>query len=263
MSILYISVKSKLSDVKKKFSKQFEEKRRLLIEKTEPYKNEVIAQLRMLGYKRIRVYSLSTWKYYGKNQIRLTFLATLYGKKYVIKTTRGFENKILNSIRFQNMFNDSFDFIPKGFEIKMDGYVGYATEFIPSYPFSWATYFINNHNAEYYIAQVNRILDELNRFKIVHCDLESVNVLVSKGRDDHKIYIIDWDTSCSEIVGLHCDHFPGYTIKRPLEDGRYLYDDAFSFTCLFKRCKINSLDELGSFKELVGKIGRNIHISDE
>ena len=174
--------------------------------------------------------------------------------------TRGFEDKVNNSIRFQQMFNDIFNFIPKGFQVPFDGYVGYSTEYIKSFPFYGVRYLYNRSNIDYLLTQVNSILDQLNEYRIVHCDLETVNVLISK--KDRRVYIIDWDTCCSNAIELHCEHFPAYTIKRRVDDDKYLYDDAYSFFTLFERLNIDGLDEMQEFMELKYKIGRNTHVAN-
>ena len=175
--------------------------------------------------------------------------------------TRGFEDKLNNSIKFQQMFNERFIFIPKGFQVAFDGYVGYATEYIKSFPFYCVRYLYTRSNIDGLLTQVNSILDQLNEYKIVHCDLESVNVLIST--IERKLYIIDWDTCCSDPINLHCEHFPAYTIKRRVDNGKYLYDDAYSFFTLFERLNIDGLAEKQGFMELKNKIGRNTHVANE
>ena len=243
--IAFIKVKTFLSNVKKALKPNIRKKRKDLKSNTEKYRKEIVFQLFETGYRDIKDYSLSTWKFYGIDHVRLTFKAKKDNFTYIIKVTKGFEEKVNNSIKLQNKFNDVFSFIPKGFEIHLDGYVGYATEYIPSYPFLWSKYFIDKKIVDSYLTQINYILDELYKYRIVHCDLEEVNVLVSK--KDKKLYIIDWDTCCSDIIGLDCEHFPGYTIKRKTNDNKYIYDDAYSFCTLLKRLNIDDLEEKEGF----------------
>ena len=261
--ILLGILKERLYKIKLLFNYKVQKKRKAVKKNADKYRKEIVEQLKESGYFNIKNYSLSTWKYYGIDSVRLTFIAKKAGsdKRYIIKVTKGFEDKVNNSIKFQKRFNDEFSFIPKGDEIKLNDYVGYATEYIPSYSFSLAKYYIDKSNVNYYLNQVNSILDELSRYKIVHCDLEQVNILVSK--EDKKIYLIDWDTCCSEMLGFSCQHFPGYTIKRKTENNKFIYDDAFSFYTLFNRLGIDGLDELEPFIELKKKINENIHVADE
>ena len=258
--LLIALVRVRLFKIKQLFNSKARQKRKNITINTESYRKEVEKQLCDLGYANIKKYSLSTWKYYGVDRVRLTFLAARNGKKYVIKVTKGFEDKLNNSIRFHKRFNDEFSFIPKGDEIKLTGYVGYETEYIPSYPFSLAKYIIDKSNVAEYLKQVNSILDQLAKYSIVHCDLDHVNLLISK--KDRRLYIIDWDTCCSDVVGLYCQHFPAYTIKRKAEDDRFIYDDAFSFCTLFRRLGIDGLENIEEFSKLTKKVDTNIHIAD-
>ena len=104
--LVYISIKEYLSRLKKLVDKEKKKKKKLLMQNTDEYRKEIIDQLIDGGWKKIRKYSLSTWKYYGVDHIRLTFMAEKSGQKYIIKVTKGFEDKINNSIKFQNMFNN-------------------------------------------------------------------------------------------------------------------------------------------------------------
>lgn len=260
LKIAYIATKSTLSEIKHFLNKERRAKRKTLFQNTRGYRDEIVAQLRQKGFDDIQDYSLSTWKFYGIDRIRLTFLAMYRSKKYVIKATRGFEEKINNSIRFQTQFNDVFSFIPKGFEVQLNGYVAYATEHIEAYPFQWAKYIINAFNLDGFLQQANDILDQLEEYRIVHCDLESVNLLITK---DYHIILIDWDTCCSDLVGLHCDSFPKHTIKIKQSDGQTVYDDAYSFCVLFERMGIKGLEDNRLFQKLQSKIGRNVRIVRE
>ena len=120
--LLIALVRVRLFKIKQLFNSKARQKRKNITINTESYRKEVEKQLCDLGYANIKKYSLSTWKYYGVDRVRLTFLAARNGKKYVIKVTKGFEDKLNNSIRFHKRFNDEFSFIPKGDEIKTSGY---------------------------------------------------------------------------------------------------------------------------------------------
>ena len=226
--------------------------------KIKPYIREVKPELKSNGFKGIKSYHKITWKYYGKDKVRFTFLAEQHGRKYVIKIAKGFDKKMNNSIYFQKKFNDIFDFIPKGGELLLEGYKCYYTELIDSEKFAFAFNSNKSSILDSFLNQANYILDRLNEFKIVHCDLEEVNILVEK--KTHKIYLIDWDTICSNKLGLDCFEFPAYTIKR-FVDGSYIFDDAYSFSTLFKRyVDHDSLMKNPLFQQIEEKIGRNEHI---
>ncbi|MDO4957590.1 MAG: hypothetical protein Q4E60_11315 [Bacteroidales bacterium] len=103
-------------------------------------------QLRTEGWNGIRSYSIGSWKYYNDDCLRVTFSACKDRRKYIIKIAKGFENKIRNSIKFQELFQNEFDFIPKGREIKLDGYVAYITEYLDCFPFKLGRYCISINN---------------------------------------------------------------------------------------------------------------------
>lgn len=222
------------------------------------YYSDVKNQLKILGFKKIKTFSLSTWKFVKEDVVRFTLVANLDNRKYLIKCGKGFDEKINNSIRFQILFNDEFDFIPKGKELIIDGYKAYLTEFIESVSFDDYCRFSDIKDIDELIKQTNVALDKLNEKKIVHCDLESVNVLIQK--KTNKIFLIDFDTCCSKEYNLFCapNAFPGYTIKQFFEDC-VVYDDAYSFYELFKRYNFADIEKLDSFNTLKNKIGRNIH----
>lgn len=257
----YEMFKKALYEIRKiisKFKPSNIKKKKMIWKKLNPYFFDVKKQLTELGFRHIKPYSLKTWKCYAGNAIRLTTTCNFDNKKYIVKCGKGFDEKINNSIRFQILFNDEFDFIPKGKELIIDGYKAYLTEFIESVSFDDYCRFSDIKDIDKLIKQTNVVLDKLNEKKIVHCDLESVNVLIQKKTD--KMFIIDFDTCCSEKFGLYCapDAFPGYTIKQHLEDC-IIYDDAYSFYELFKRYNFVGIEKLDSFNALKNKIGRNIH----
>ena len=210
------------------------------------------------GFEQLKPYHKLTWKYYGENNVRFTFLGKKNLKTYVIKVAKGFDEKMENSILFQRKFNDVFNFIPHGEEFVLNGYKCYYTELINSVSLSFSLKGANSKTIDFFLEQANYILDELNKFKIVHCDLEEVNILVEKSTS--KLYLIDWDTACSSTLGLNCYAFPAYTIKKHV-DNKLVFDDAYSFSVLFKRyldCK--SLSDNPLFLRIIEKIGRNEHI---
>ena len=232
-----------------------------LSRKLRPYISKVKPELIKNGFTKISSYNRLTWKYYGSDRIRFTLLGYKHGKKYVIKFAKGFDEKMNNSIFLQSKFNDVFDFIPKGGEFVLNGYKCYYTEFVDSNSFSFAMKTANGELVDELIHQANCILDALNTYKIVHCDLEEVNILVEK--TSNKIYLIDWDTVCSSQLGLSCTAFPDCTIKKRVEK-ETIYDDAYSFSTLFKRyVKNDILYNNFNFNSIEEKIGRNVHVVRE
>lgn len=228
--------------------------------KINPYISEVEPILSRHGFKKIKPCNKMTWKFYGVNNVRFTLFAIKDSKKVIIKIAKGFDEKMRNSISFQTRFNDVFDFIPKGKEFVIDGYKCYFTEYINSIDFSSALKGADKKGIDSYLSQANIILDELNKYKIVHCDLEEVNILVD--RKSHKLYLIDWDTVCSDLLGFYCDAFPAYTIKKHT-DNQMLFDDAYSFSVLFRRYVMGgALDNNALYKNIEEKIGRNTHITN-
>lgn len=229
-----------------------------LSRKIKPYFLEVKPELDKDGFKRIKPCNKSTWKFYGDNKVRFTLSAIKESKKVIIKIARGFDDKMDNSIIFQKRFNSEFDFIPKGTQVILNGFKCYFTECIDYTEMSSVIKESSPDLLNYFLTQVNQILDELNKYKIVHCDLEEVNILIEK--KSHKLFLIDWDTVCSASLGLNCVAFPNYTIKKRI-DNRIIYDDAYSFSVIFKRyVKPEILDDSPLFKNIEEKIGRNIHL---
>lgn len=236
-------------------------KRFCVSKKMKPYCNEVLINLKRVGFRNIKAYSKLTWKYYGKDRVRFTYKATRDSKMWLIKIAKGFDEKMSNSIAFQSRFNDIFNFIPKGSELIIDGYKCYFTEYIESINFSFSLKKADKKNLDSYLTQVNNILDELDKYKIVHCDLEEVNILVEN--KSNRIYLIDWDTVVSGPSGLYCNAFPDFTIKMHI-DNRAIYDDAYSFCILFKRyVKPETLNNSSLYKNIENKVGRNTHVTSE
>ena len=100
--------------------------------KKKSYCDEVLMKLKRAGFRNIKAYNKETWKYYGKDRVRFTYEATRDSKMWLIKIGKGYDEKIINSIKFQNPFNDRFTFIPQGKELVISGYKCYFTEFINS-----------------------------------------------------------------------------------------------------------------------------------
>lgn len=229
--------------------------------KLKPYVFEVKSILNRNEFKKIRPYNKMTWKFYGTDRVRFTLLAFKDSKKVIIKAAKGFDEKMSNSIAFQSRFNKTFNFIPKGSEFIIDGYKCYFTEYIESTDFSSSMKKADKKTLDSYLTQVNTILDELDKYKIVHCDLEEVNILIEN--KSNKIYLIDWDTVCSGPLGLYCNAFPEFTIKMHI-DNRTLFDDAYSFCILFKRyVKPETLNNNDLYKNIENKVGRNTHVASE
>ena len=224
--------------------------------KIRPYHKNALSQLKKLNFKHIRKHSFSTWKYYGKNLVRFTYKGTLDSKTYLIKCSKGFEEKAQNSILFQETFNDVFDFIPKGFTLPLEGFYGQAFSFIKSYPFYYFKYFVTKENSGNFTEQICKILDNLNSFKIVHCDINSVNVLIE--RKSNKLFLIDFDTCISHKVGLLCHDVPRSKYAT-LTQNTAIYDDAKAFFELLdeinKHLSVFSKEDLESLRS---RIGRNV-----
>ena len=235
-------------------------KRLYILFKTKKYHKEVVLQLKKQGFKNIQKYSLSTWKYYGADRVRLTYLSLYEGKKLVLKVTKGFDKKTLNGLHFITKYGNMLDFSPYGFEIKIDGYISYATLFFDSFSFNDVLQTASLARLSHFLEQFCTILDSLNNLGIVHCDLEGVNILVEKNSD--KLLLIDFDTACSKDNFLSCSEFPINGIKYRDACDNIVYDDAFSVLTLVKRMPFSEqqLEQLFWFKELKTKVGRNTQV---
>lgn len=226
--------------------------------KLHPYLLAVKPELINNGFSKLKPFNKPTWKFYGDDKVRFTLLGEKDSKKFVIKVAKSFDEKMNNSIFFQLHFNDIFDFIPKGGEIIINGYKCYYTEWIDSVGLSSILKTIDNKQLISLLKQTNSLLDALNEYKIVHCDLEEVNILVEKSTS--RLYLIDWDTICSSLLGLSCNAFPAYTIKKH-SNNQIIFDDAYSFSILFKRhVDLAILNRTPLFLDLIKKIGRNEHV---
>ena len=235
-------------------------KKIFILIKTHKYHKDVVLQLKKQGFKHIKKYSLQTWKYYGNNLVRLTYTSFFNGKKIVIKVAKGFDKKTLNGLKFITLFGNRIDFTPSGFEIKIDGFISYATFFLETISFNSVIKSISTNDLPNYLEQFCKILDCLYDLGIVHCDLESVNILVEK--DTKKLFLIDFDTACSRGNELNCDEFPTNGIRQTNKNGQSVYDDAFSILTLINRMPFTKeeLSKIYWYNELIKKIGRNVYI---
>ena len=234
----------KITEIKKRIGK---------IRDLRVYDKDVRNQLKTHLFKSIKRVSLSTWKFYGTDKIRVTYTAKKGKKKFLIKCTKGFDEKTNNSIRFQLLFNDIFTFIPKGFELKMNGYHCLVTEFINSYPFSFAKYLINKKNADCFIRQLINILDAFYKYDLTHCDINSVNILIDK--KSLKLYVIDFDTCCSGKYGLMCHDFPRsrYSVVDAVS---VTFDDARAMCGLLSDLNVSILLNNHLFDQIKERTGR-------
>ena len=238
-------------------------KRIRLFKKTFKYHKNAIHQLKKKGFKKIKKYSLNTWKYYGINHVRMTYIANyIGGERYIIKVTRGFDVKSSNSIKFQELFNNRFDFIPKGFSLKLDNFICQVHKFIDSFCFDELKQKekINENNIVNFLKQSIHILDELSKEEIVHCDLVGVNLIIEK--KTNKLFLIDWDTVCSKKYNLVSDAFPPQTTKRSI-NGKFVYDDAYSFQVLFGGLKINKSIMNPYYDKILSMVNRNVWIDNK
>ena len=258
MKIVIFKIKQIISKIKPSYVKKI---RRVLV-KTKRYHKEVLKKIKNSNIRIIKKYSLGTWKWYGDNHVRMTYLAKIGRKKYILKATKGFERKSSNSIYFQKLFNDKFDFIPKGFDVPIDGYLVSMTEFIKSYSFKEAVSLgiVNESNVDFFLKQAADILEQLDNENIVHCDLADVNLLVEI--KTNKLFVIDWDTVCSKKYNLVSDGFPHKITTRSLDNGQYVYDDAYAFYILFKSLGFKNLNHNAMFKTIENKIDKNTFVAN-
>ena len=256
IKILLFKVKKGLSVLRPKRIKKLCR----VLKKDKPYHKELVSKLRKLKIKILKKFSLETWKWYGDNHVRMTYLVKIGGKKYVLKATKGFEQKSQNSIAFQKLFNNKFDFIPKGYDILVDGYLVSVTEFIKSYSFNEAVAIgsVNEKNIDIFLEQIVDILNQLDAENIVHCDMAAVNLLVEQRTN--KLFVIDWDTVCSMKYNLVSDAFPHNSTTQPVEGG-FMYDDAYALSILFKSLNIRNIETDELFKKIEEKIGKNVFIA--
>ena len=214
----------------------------------------IVNQLRSLGYRHIRNCSVGSWKCYGEHKFRITLTARLNRNKYLFKVSNGYEEDIKNSIAFHNYFNDKFDFIPYGIEIKLKGYICLRTDYIDSMSFC-LKHLINRKNIEFFLSQANYILDQLNEYKIVHGDFKGANILVSRFG---KMFLIDFDNCYSDKIGL-CNYETLYHGFYITNENKIIYDDAYGFYLVFKQLGINNIETFDGFLLIKSKIGRNTY----
>ncbi len=117
------------------------------------------------------------------------------------------------------------------------------------------------HNEAYFLNQIKSILQDLKKYGLVHCDLESVNLLITK--KDYRIMLIDFDTCCSSDGVFRCSLFPVNTIKQ-IDGDQIIYDDAFTMVTHIRKIKGN-FDENSSslLSEIESFIGQNIHVEQK
>ena len=206
--------------------------------------------LSKLGYKRIKNFQRQTWKYYSDGGYRITFKAYYSNKKVFIKIGTP-SQKIENSIKALELIGNRVDFSPSGERINYPGRSCYKTEFVKSYNFYQLSDYIKRHIDDY-IFQAITILNKLNETKTVHCDVETYNLIFRK--KDKKMMLIDFDTSNSQVLNLHCDKPPRILIQCTDGNGA-VFDDAYSFYTIFKR--LLGQHTCDSLKRLENLIGRN------
>ena len=85
LGYIYIATKEKLYRLRQSLNPKIWSKRNQLLKFTSAYRKEIISQLERGEYKHIKNYSLSTWKYYGKDRVRLTFLAVRNRKNILLR----------------------------------------------------------------------------------------------------------------------------------------------------------------------------------
>lgn len=209
--------------------------------------------LKKEGYYHVRNFSISSWKAYA-NEHRFTLVAKFNSSKYFIKFNTT-DNNICNSIKVSEVFGNKTDFIPYGEALFLSPFYCYKTVFVPSYSFFEMKKIIRRNISEY-IIQAIAILNELNKYNVVHQDLDYSNLIFRK--KDKKMMLIDFDNSFSTKIGLKCRQ-PPYKHAIFLENGEALIDDAYAFYDIFIKLinKFHSEEEKDSFEKLKGLIGRN------
>lgn len=206
--------------------------------------------LKELGYSHITNNRMKAWKYYSNGGYRITFTAIFETKKVFIKIG-SISEKIENSIYALEHYSDIFDFAPKGERICYKNRSCYKTDFVDNYTFYEMSGYIKKHISDY-VEQAVAILNKLDEFKIVHCDVETYNLIFRK--HDKRMILIDFDTANSSMVNLHCPHAPKILVMNN-SNGKPIFDDAYSFYYIFKRFLGNKCDEkvLEPIKMLIGR----------
>ena len=249
--ILFRQIKSRISSL---FKIEKIKKRNRIIRESKNNVEDILRQLKKQGFYNITKCSIYTWKYYNNgDNLRITFSAFKNGKKYFLKVSKNFQ-MVKNSISFYKYFNDVFDFIPKGGEILLDGYDCYYTEFIDCYSFYELTPYLRI-NIDRYLLEIMHILNELDKYKLVHRDLETYNIFFSK--KDLKLYLFDFDTCYCEKYKLDSDYVLDNLVN--IIDGKVYFDDAFSFLTIIDRLKILGIEENYNYKNIKAAIGRNTY----
>ena len=249
ISIKFRQIKSVLSDVFK-FNKI---KRKNNVLKHSKNDLKIIKkELEKIGFSRIKNYSIGSWKCYENGKyLRVTLCALYKGNKVFIKVGKNFD-KVDNSIAFQKIFNGKLDFIPSGEEIIIPGYSCYITEFIDCYSFYEFEPYFKNHIGTY-LDKIIEILKIFDKYKLVHCDLETYNIIFRK--KDYKMFLIDFDTCQSKLLNLATDNVPETIVHKV--NGKVVFDDAYSFYTIIERLKINGIDKNKKYLELESLVGNN------
>ena len=219
---------------------------------------KVVEYLRTLnGFGKIKPIFVETWKYYGFDHVRFSLLVTFKSKPYIAKVVKGWDERTRNGIKVFDTYSKLFDFVPKGQELKHLDYVINLNEFIDSFTFDKARIYCDASSFNYVLTQLCEILDKLNEFKIVHCDIDDSNILIQKRT--YKVFIVDFDTCNSSILDLHNDTFPTNALRQSSENCD-IYDDAWAIMQLLNKVRFVDVKSLPSYKELENRIGQNTYI---
>ena len=220
------------------------------------YKNVFKYLASIDGVHKIKPIFVDTWKYYGFEHVRFSLLIERYSKQYVVKVVKGWDDKTKNGIKVFDKYSELFDFVPKGQNVNYLDYVLNINEYINSFTFDKSRLYCNDRQFDFIIYDLCRILDKLNEYKVVHCDIDDTNILIQK--KSYKVFIVDFDTCNSSILDLHNDLFPTHAIRQKL-DGYDLYDDAWAIKQLLDKVTFTDAKLLPSYQELVKRIGRNTY----
>lgn len=233
----------------------FSGKNRIIKNQMKPHCKKCIEYLKSInGIQKIKPVFVDTWKYYGYDHVRFSYFVRINSKNYIAKFVKGWDEKTNNGIKVFEKYSTLFDFVPKGQKRIFLDYVINFNDYIDSFTFDKARLFCNVKCFNDIIAQLCDILDSLNKYKIVHCDIDDTNILIQK--KTFKVFIVDFDTSNSSILDLQNNLFPTHAIRQEFE--RYdIYDDAWAIKQLLDKVTFLDVRLLPSYSELVKRIGRN------
>ena len=215
---------------------------------------DIIKKLKDYGFSRIRIVSIQSWKCYTDDSIRATFSGYLDKQKYIIKISKGFDDKLNNSIAFYKRFNGVFDFVPNGKEITIDGYKCLITEPIIFFEFYQIKKLLLK-NQDVFIKQMIVVLNCFNNYKIIHRDFETYNWLFDK--KTFKLYVIDYDTCYCERFNLGNFVVPKIHIQNV--EGGAMFDDSYSLISILNE---NSFSQ-SNIQKIEEMVGRNYMISNQ